>query len=120
MKSTLATGALLAAAVKSAAADIPDGVVQFDVARRQPHPRLLRRASTAQTDLSNDLTQGGYFIKCEVGTPAQSLTLQLDTGSSDIWVPASDASVCESSKTSSGCTLGSCTCISSPDSLSQY
>lgn len=110
MKSTLATGALLAAANSASAstsASTPPGVVQFDVARRQPHPRLLRRSSTVATDISNDLTQGGYFIKCDVGTPAQTLTLQLDTGSSDIWVPASSASVCESSKSSDGCTLGS-------------
>ncbi|OAA55024.1 aspartic-type endopeptidase [Niveomyces insectorum RCEF 264] len=100
-------GAALAASVASAA---PEGVVQWDIARRQPHPRLLRRADTDLTTIHNDLTQGGYFATCKIGTPSQTLTLQLDTGSSDIWVPSSDASICASSSRASrtgGCSLGS-------------
>lgn len=108
MKGTsIAAGAVLAAAVNAAT---PEGVVQLDVGRRQPHPRVLRRAgdNTDLTTINNNLSQGGYFATCKIGTPPQTLTLQLDTGSSDIWAPASDASVCQSSRSSDGCSLGSC------------
>lgn len=108
MKSTtVAAGAILAAAANAAA---PEGVVQFDVGRRSAHPKLLRRATanTDSTSIANNLSEGGYFVTCKIGTPAQTLTLQLDTGSSDIWAPASDATVCESSGSSDGCSLGSC------------
>ncbi|ERS99734.1 hypothetical protein HMPREF1624_03098 [Sporothrix schenckii ATCC 58251] len=104
MKTTnVAAGAMLASAASAA---LPEGVVQFDVGRRSAHPKLTRRA-TANTDSStidNNLSQGGYFATCKIGTPQQTLTLQLDTGSSDIWVPSSSASVCASSE---GCSLGS-------------
>ncbi|CAK7197392.1 hypothetical protein SEUCBS139899_000038 [Sporothrix eucalyptigena] len=107
MKSTsIAAGAIFAVAANAA---VPEGVVQFDVGRRQPHPRLSRRATanTDSTTINNDLSEGGYFATCKIGTPEQTLTLQLDTGSSDIWVPSSSASVCESSRNSDGCSLGS-------------
>ena len=29
-----------------------------------------------------------YYGEVEVGTPAQSLTVQVDTGSADLWIPA--------------------------------
>ena len=109
MKSTsVAAGALLAAAANAAT---PEGVVQFDVGRRSAHPKVLRRATanTDSTSIANNLNEGGYFAICKIGTPAQTLTLQLDTGSSDIWVPSSSATVCESSRSSNGCSLGSCT-----------
>jgi hypothetical protein len=87
-----------------------DGVVNWAIQRREtPNQsgRLRRRASTIQDTISNDETLGGYFVDCKIGTPSQSLTLQLDTGSSDIWVPASSAKVCKD-KSSGGCDLGSC------------
>ncbi|TGJ85703.1 hypothetical protein E0Z10_g3029 [Xylaria hypoxylon] len=84
-------------------------VVQWDIQRRGgPAPRLSRRADgSVEEVITNEKTRGGYFATCSVGTPAQDLTLQLDTGSSDIWVPANSASVCESSLEGEGCTLGS-------------
>ena len=30
-----------------------------------------------------------YYGEVRVGTPAQSLTVQVDTGSADLWIPAS-------------------------------
>ena len=91
-------------------------VVQWDIQRRNnPAPRLGRRADNSVEEvISNERMRGGYFATCTVGTPAQELTLQLDTGSSDIWVPASEASVCEESSQGGGCTFGSCKLLSSP------
>ncbi|RWA11115.1 hypothetical protein EKO27_g3989 [Xylaria grammica] len=82
-------------------------VVQWDIQRRgSPVPRLNRRADgSVQEDIINQRMRGGYFASCSVGTPPQNVTLQLDTGSSDIWVPASSSSICEESQ--DGCTLGS-------------
>ncbi|KAJ8127100.1 hypothetical protein O1611_g6536 [Lasiodiplodia mahajangana] len=68
--------------------------------------QVVQRADgTVVEVISNEKMRGGYFASCSVGTPAQQLTLQLDTGSSDIWVPASTASVC--GPQGQGCALGS-------------
>ncbi|KAK8122796.1 hypothetical protein PG984_011466 [Apiospora sp. TS-2023a] len=82
-------------------------VVQFDIAKRttqQPNrQRLIRRdATTYEQSIQNDVNRGGYFATVSVGSPGQKLTLQLDTGSSDIWVPSSSSSVCTKSASSDG------------------
>ncbi|KAI8629784.1 aspartic peptidase domain-containing protein [Xylariaceae sp. FL1651] len=98
---TLATGSLLASAASAQ-------VVQWDIVRRgNGVSRLNKRAGgTVEEIITNERTNGGYFTSCTVGTPPQKLTLQLDTGSSDIWVPASTASVCEDTS-QGGCSFGS-------------
>ncbi len=91
-------------------------VVQWDIAKREPlepleplEPQLDRRqAQSIEEIINNDRANGGYFATCKIGTPGQDVTLQLDTGSSDIWVPSTDSGVCRKSKTSDGCTLGAC------------
>ncbi|KAK4447594.1 mitochondrial elongation factor g 1-like protein [Podospora aff. communis PSN243] len=70
--------------------------------------QLGRRDGTYEEVIKNEDTRGGYFATCKLGTPAQDLTLQLDTGSSDIWVPDSSAKVCTESRTR-GCDLGTFT-----------
>ncbi|KAI0535775.1 aspartic peptidase domain-containing protein [Xylaria digitata] len=85
-------------------------VVQWDIQRRgDTAHRLNRRADgSVEEVITNEQTRGGYFASCSVGTPSQDVTLQLDTGSSDIWVPASSATVCEeTSSQGGGCTFGS-------------
>lgn len=83
-------------------------VVQFDIERRHA-PSLRKRDATIDSTLFNEKVQGGYFINVEVGTPGQNITLQLDTGSSDVWVPASTAPICtQTSDRNPGCTFGSC------------
>jgi len=110
MKSGLAVAvsSLLSGAVL---ANDGSGVVQWDIQKRkQPQDlrRLGRRDSTYEEVITNDDARGGYFASCKLGTPAQDLTLQLDTGSSDIWVPDSSAKVCKATGTQ-GCNLGTCT-----------
>ncbi|RMZ84158.1 hypothetical protein DV738_g787, partial [Chaetothyriales sp. CBS 135597] len=82
------------------------GTVGFTFERRrtsaQDAPSLVRRQSnTVLSGLSNELML--YLINVTVGTPAQSFSLQLDTGSSDIWFPANSARICRESE---GCPLG--------------
>jgi hypothetical protein len=58
-------------------------------------PPLHKRASYTQ-QLNNNLTGGGYFADVSVGTPPQSVSLVVDTGSSDVWVVATNANLCTS------------------------
>lgn len=97
----IATGLLLATIAHA------NGVVQWDIQKKdRPAHKLRKRAGTQQEVIHNYVSRGGYFATCTVGTPAQELVLQLDTGSSDIWVPSSQAAVCSDGD----CTLGTCTC----------
>lgn len=100
-RSAIATGLFLPAVAHAA------GVVQWDIHKKH-HPayRLGRRAATTKQEVINNyVSRGGYFATCSLGTPPQELVLQLDTGSSDIWVPSSQAEVCSEGD----CTLGTCT-----------
>lgn len=65
------------------------------VTRREPHPRLSKRASFTES-LANNITGGGYYASVTVGTPGQAFDLVLDTGSSDAFLIAKDADLCES------------------------
>lgn len=65
------------------------------VTKRDPHPRLSTRASFTES-LVNNITGGGYYASVTVGTPGQDLDLVLDTGSSDAFLIAQDANLCES------------------------
>jgi Eukaryotic aspartyl protease len=105
----LAAGAALSFAASVAASN----VVAFDFiktrvnARDIPHldaryPHLARRANTVQADITNELLL--YLINVTVGTPPQPISLQLDTGSSDIWFPAVSANICQEEAVA--CSLG--------------
>lgn len=55
---------------------------------RNVHARskLARRSGTYTVNIGNDLSDGLYFVNATVGTPGQVVQLQVDTGSSDIWM----------------------------------
>jgi Eukaryotic aspartyl protease len=65
--------------------------------------RLVRRQNVVNADLTNEVLL--YFINVTVGTPGQPFSLQLDTGSSDIWFPSANSDVCASFE--EGCAFGS-------------
>lgn len=74
-------------------------VVSMQTQRRtvaQPHKRdQLRRRGTITASLDNEETL--YFINATLGTPAQSIRLHLDTGSSDLWVNTDTSALCTGS-----------------------
>ncbi|POS79998.1 acid protease [Diaporthe helianthi] len=78
-------------------------VVRIPVARNSPgatvsrrhHPRLTPRASFTES-LVNNITGGGYYASVSVGTPGQDIDMILDTGSSDAFIVAAGADLCQS------------------------
>ncbi|MCJ1282972.1 hypothetical protein MMC26_002299 [Xylographa opegraphella] len=60
-------------------------------------PTHLNRLASRQNSVSASIENADllYLINATIGTPPQSFGLQLDTGSSDIWVPATNADVCQ-------------------------
>jgi len=93
-----------------------DGTLIWNIQRNaqvqaaQVQARSLQpRADTVTASLGNAVTAGLYYANITVGTPAQPLMVQIDTGSSDVWVPASSASIC-SNQQEGGCPGGTCEC----------
>jgi hypothetical protein len=68
--------------------------------RYRKHSRRDAVNATIQNAQSNTL----YLLNVIVGTPGQRMQLQLDTGSSDIWVPWTDSEICSADEL---CTEGS-------------
>ena len=87
------------------AADVSPKVVGFPIERhvRRDNPRRLARRQTVSADITNEELL--YFINVTVGTPPQPFSLQLDTGSSDIWFPAANSDICRNYQ--QDCTFGS-------------
>ncbi|KAL2755711.1 hypothetical protein ACRALDRAFT_2059069 [Sodiomyces alcalophilus JCM 7366] len=59
-------------------------------------PSLWRRGvpGTFEEEIRNGRI--GYFTSINIGTPPQEVSLHLDTGSADIWVPSTTADICAS------------------------
>lgn len=90
------------AAMATLASTATADVIKIPVARspagsntiaRRRNPRLTKRASVTES-LVNNVTAGSYFASLSVGTPGQTQSMALDTGSSDAWVVSSDAPLC--------------------------
>ena len=72
-------------------------VVKFDIrANRPQQPQLVKRATSEYRGyLFNDVENGLYSIEVQIGTPGQPFSLQLDTGSTDVWVNAQSSQFCQ-------------------------
>ncbi|KFX92552.1 hypothetical protein O988_07216 [Pseudogymnoascus sp. VKM F-3808] len=86
-----ATGYLLSSA--TAALHVPI-IKNRHVEAQQLQAAQLRRRGTVTESLGNAQQFGLYYANVTAGTPAQELSLQIDTGSSDVWLPSSDAQLC--------------------------
>ena len=80
-------------------ADTPSRVIQHDIQRKDVtmnpvlRDRLRKRqTNTIQVTLDNEETL--YFANVTMGTPAQSLRMHIDTGSSDLWVNVDSSTYC--------------------------
>ncbi|ERS99543.1 uncharacterized protein SPSK_03287 [Sporothrix schenckii 1099-18] len=99
------TGSILESLALFVATTSAANVVEIGINRIRPGQEglantLRSRASSPSTfieTLVNNVTGGGYYASVNVGTPPQPQVLVIDTGSSDVWVIASDADLCTSS-----------------------
>lgn len=59
---------------------------------------LRKRAEVVGVTLDNAQNNLLYLVNVTVGSNDQKMALQLDTGSSDIWIPYVDSEICQSSE----------------------
>lgn len=110
---------LLLLAAPLVSAHVGDGTVLWGITKNAgaQEAQLKRRSmelqgradtssSTVSATLANSVLEGLYSANISIGTPAQSVTVQIDTGSSDLWVPSASATYCTASK--KNCNGGTC------------
>ncbi|KAL8687782.1 MAG: hypothetical protein Q9218_006142 [Villophora microphyllina] len=94
--------ALLAASplIASVAASPKAVSLDFSVRRRhQPQSISLQKRDAPSASLANHPV--GYYANISIGTPPQPFIVHLDTGSSDLWIPAADSTITEDQITQS-------------------
>ncbi|CRG83323.1 aspartic-type endopeptidase (OpsB), putative [Talaromyces islandicus] len=75
--------------------DVP-AVVELPLERRQSAEPLSKRDSPVNVSITNE-GQTGYLLNLTLGNPAQTFSLGLDTGSSDLWVNVANSTKCSAS-----------------------
>jgi Eukaryotic aspartyl protease len=97
MKAPTASAILSVAALSSCAfAAVSMNIVK----NRDATPKIRRRnllpRAPVTVSLQNNETGGDYVVTAKVGTPAQTVTFLIDTGSSDVWMLAASSDLCTS------------------------
>ncbi|CAI4720905.1 CQS_1a_G0043630.mRNA.1.CDS.1 [Saccharomyces cerevisiae] len=67
-----------------------------DIPELQDASGFFKRSDDLNSTLINTLNSGMYVVKMEIGTPPQPVYLQVDTGSSDMYVNVADSAYCKS------------------------
>ncbi|KZV80212.1 acid protease [Exidia glandulosa HHB12029] len=57
--------------------------------------RMSRRQSSASVSLADLSLDSSYSAQLQIGTPAQTFSVIMDTGSSDLWLAGPDCTSCE-------------------------
>jgi|SRR5450432_211040 Eukaryotic aspartyl protease len=108
MKSPIFSGLLAASSLISWAYANTPGTLRLNIIKNREVERAqIQKRGTVQTTLGNEPLMGLYYANATIGTPGQEFSLQVDTGSSDVWVPSVSAPICQSTK-DGGCFAGSC------------
>ena len=75
---------LVLACTLVALADAEPKVFSMRTYRRERS--VLKKRGSFSVNIGNAITNGLYFVNASVGTPVQEVQLQIDTGSSDVWM----------------------------------
>lgn len=97
----LAAAFLASPAVAEEYTDLPDKVVHFPLHRTQPDVLgIYRRNSDDSIEVTMENMVTYFSSELEMGSDQQSVVVQIDTGSSDLWVMESSNPYCSSASDS--------------------
>lgn len=118
---TLSTVVAIAALGSCASATVTMSIVKSRAVTNLKKRQLSPRATITES-LANNVTGGDYIAQVSVGTPPQTQTLAIDTGSSDVWVMSSTADLCNDPDLQDYYLTGGCasTCKLFPPSFCDY